>query len=63
MKKLAIIATEFNETPEAWEVLNKRGWTRVIDTSTISGNKKLVNKSRHTTPLINVEFEEWEYGG
>ncbi len=63
MKKLAIIATVFNDTPEAWEVLHKRNWTRVVDTSTIPGNKKLVNKNRHRTPLIDVEIEEWEYGG
>ncbi len=63
MKKLAIIATDFNGTPEGWEVLNKRGWTRVVDTSTIPGNKRLVKKSEHRTPLIEVELEEWEYGG
>ncbi|MGH9921371.1 MAG: hypothetical protein ACRD38_01320 [Nitrososphaerales archaeon] len=61
MKKLAIILEGFNNTPESWELLGQRGYVKISDNTIGSNNKRLVNKHKHTTPLINVEFEEYEY--
>ncbi len=59
--RLVIIATEFDSTPEAWKVLHQRGWTKVVDNSTIPNGRRQVQSNRHTTPLIDLDLEEWEY--
>jgi hypothetical protein len=62
MPKLVIKATKFANTPEAREVFDQRGWKPIDDQSTVPANKRLVTKDRLSTPLIDVEMEEWEYG-
>jgi len=63
MKKrtLVIVATKFNRTQEAQKVFNDRNWGPVIDESIISEIKKLVNKGKHSSPLMELLWEEWVY--
>ena len=61
MKKLVIIATKFNQTPEAEEVFNQRKWGATQDNSSHSGKRRLIEKDRHSTPLIGLDWEWSEY--
>ncbi len=63
MPDLRVKVTKFANTPEAWEVFHQRGWERIIDQSKIPEKRKLVNKERHSTSLMDLDIEEWEYGG
>ncbi len=60
-KKIIIVATKFDRTQEAWEILNQRGWRPVKDESTVPSEKKLVSRDKRNTPVLDVEWEEWEY--
>ena len=60
-KTLIILATKYSRTPEAEEIFDRRGWTKVFDESKTFPKKKKVNERRHSTPLIDLEIEEWEY--
>jgi hypothetical protein len=62
MKRLVILATKFSNTPEAEEVFEQRKWRPVRDESTIPKSHRIVNKGKHSTPLIDLEWEEIEYG-
>ena len=62
MRRLIILATKYSNTPEALEIFDQRGWQPIRDLSTIPSKKKLVDKKRHSTPLLDLEWEEWEYG-
>jgi len=62
MRRLVIVATKYSNTPNAWEVFNQRGWQPIRDESIIPSIKKLVDRKKHSTPLIDLEWEEWEYG-
>jgi hypothetical protein len=60
-KILVIVATKFNNTPEADKVFRDRNWGPVKDNSTTPKNKKLVNNGKHSTSLIELLWEEWVY--
>lgn len=62
MRKLVIVATKYANTPEALEVFEQRNWRPIQDRSTVPKTKKLVSKRKHSTPFIDLEWEEWEYG-
>jgi ubiquinone biosynthesis protein Coq4 len=62
MRKLVIVATKYSNTKDAMEVFERRNWRPMRDESTIPKIKRVVNKGKHSTPLINLEWEETEYG-
>jgi len=61
-RKLVILVTEYSRTPEAEEIFARRGWTKVSDESIPFPKRRHVRDRKHTTPLIDLEIEEWEYG-
>jgi hypothetical protein len=62
MKKLVIVATRYANTKEALEVFEQINWRPIRDESTIPKIQKVVNKEEHSTPLIDLDWEEIEYG-
>ena len=62
MRKLIIVATKYSDTKEAMEVFEQINWRPIRDESTIPKIKKIVEKKNHSTPLIDLEWEEIEYG-
>lgn len=62
MRKLVIVATKYSRTKEAQEVFDQRGWRPIRDESTIPRIKRTVTKDKHSTPLIDLVWEEIEYG-
>jgi hypothetical protein len=62
MKRLVIVATKYSNTPEAIEVFQRINWRLMRDESTIPKTKRIVRKRKHSTPLIDLEWEEIEYG-
>ncbi len=61
MRKLVIVATEYNNTPEAQQVFDQRNWRPTKDLSTHSDKRKLIEKDRLTTALIGLGWEWVEY--
>lgn len=61
MPRIVIKATRFARTPEADEVFEQRGWKSVFDQSTIPSKRKIVDRGRHGTPLIDLGWEEIDY--
>lgn len=61
MKRLVIVATRFNNNEEGRKIFEERNWRPARDQSTIPAKKKLVGKKSHSTPLIDLTWEEWEY--
>ncbi len=61
MKKLVILATKYNQTPEAQEVFNQRGWKSTQDRSTHSDRTRSVERNKHSTPLLDLDWHWWEY--
>ena len=62
MRRLVIVATKYSNTKEAQEVFERRNWMPMRDESTIPKIKRIVDKGKHSTPLIGLEWEEIEYG-
>jgi len=61
-RRLVILATQYSGTPEANEIFSQRGWVRVFDESKPLPGKKLIRKDKHSTSLIDLILEEYEYG-
>jgi len=61
-RRFVILATKYSGTPEANEVFAQRGWIRVFDESKPLPGVKLVRKDKHSTSLIDLILEEYEYG-
>jgi hypothetical protein len=61
LKRLVIVATKYRHDPEAVKIFEERNWQRVRDESTVPAKKKLVGSEHHSTPLIDVSVEEYEY--
>lgn len=62
MRRLVIIATRYSNTKDATEVFEQRNWRPIRDESITSKIKRTVSKGKHSTPLIDLEWEEIEYG-
>jgi len=62
MRKLIILATKYSNTKEAMETFEKRKWVPVRDESTIPKIKRIVSTGKHSSPLMDLEWEEIEYG-
>ena len=61
MPKLSIKATKFARTPEADEIFDQVGWKPVFDQTIIPEKRKVVNRGKHNTPLLGLEWEEFQY--
>lgn len=62
MARIVIKAKKFARTPEADEVFEQRGWAPIYDQTAIPKKRKHVDGGKHSTPLIDVAWEEYEYG-
>lgn len=62
MKRLIILATRYSNTSEAQEIFQRRDWKLMRDDSTIPKIKRVVDKGKHSTTLIDLDWEEIEYG-
>ncbi|MEM3368484.1 MAG: hypothetical protein QXP88_00095 [Thermoproteota archaeon] len=58
---MVIVATKYNNTAEAEEVFNQRNSVPVQGRSTVQEVKKLIERKKHSTPLINLDWEWVEY--
>jgi len=61
MPKISIKATKFSRTPEADEIFDQVDWKQIYDRTIIPDRRKVVNKGRHNSSLIGVEWEEITY--
>jgi len=61
LRKLVIVATKYNQTPEAQEVFNQRNWHPIQDQSTFSGRRRLIEEDGLSTPLIGLRWRWEEY--
>lgn len=61
MKRLVIVATKYRHDPEAIRIFEERNWQPVMDESTASSKRKMIGRKHHSTPLIDLLVEEWEY--
>ena len=62
MKRLVIVASGFNRNPEGIEVFRQRGWQPAQDNSSVPKVKKLVDRDGHGTEIIDLKWDEYEYG-
>jgi hypothetical protein len=59
--KLVILATKFNDTPEADRIFERRGWKKVIDETEISPRSQVLRKKKLETRRITVDVVEIHY--
>jgi len=63
MRKLDILATKYSRTEEADKIFDELGWVKVVDQTVPIGRPRVVRTSKTSTPIIEVEIIEIEYGG